>query len=201
MEEKLKEKFPKNYKIVAAISVFAMIAVVFSVSFAYFKTQVINISNPFETITGKVELNIDESNVASEKLLPILDSTKDTKALINDFNIKRTNDSNLEVCYDVYLVINNISESIKNSEYIKYELDYNGGTIIGNFANVEYRDNNTAAILLLNNQYLSKTDIVGKDYTFKIWMSYDSSVDQTHLLKNSGINANLYAAGYNGTCS
>lgn len=201
MEEQINEKYTKNNKVIMAICIFAMIVVVFSASFAYFKTQIVNISDPFETITGNVELSIDESNVASEKLLPILDSSKDTNALINDFNIKRTTDSNLDVCYDLYLKINDVSENIKNSEYIKYELEYNGGTIIGDFSEVEYADNNTAAILLLNNQYLSKTDIAGKDYTFKIWMSYDASVDQTHLLKNSGINANLYAAGYNGTCS
>ena len=195
----MKDKYPKNYLLLMAVSVFCLIAIVFSSSYAYFKARIVNNTNPFELIGGTIKLQLNENSISGDKLLPILDSQKDTNAQIKNFTVKRTDDSNVDVCYNVYLVIESISDNIKNSKYMKYELTNGSSTTTGNFSTVTYKDGKTI-ILLAQNKYLSKTNTTGDAYTLKVWLSYDGSVDQNSLL-GGNFSAHIYAQGNSGnTC-
>ena len=195
----MKDKYPKNYLLLMAVSVFCLIAIVFSSSYAYFKARIVNNTNPFELIGGTIKLQLNENSISGEKLLPILDSQKDTNAQIKNFTVKRTDDSNIDVCYNVYLVIESISDNIKNSKYMKYELTNGSSTTTGNFSTAAYQDGK-AIILLAQNKYLSKTNTTGDAYSLKVWLSYDGSVDQTSLL-GGNFSAHIYAQGNSGnTC-
>ena len=195
----MKDKYPKNYLLLMAVSVFCLIAIVFSSSYAYFKARIVNNTNPFELIGGTIKLQLNENSISGDKLLPILDSQKDTNAQIKNFTVKRTDDSNVDVCYNVYLVIESISDNIKNSKYMKYELTNGSSTTTGNFSAVAYQDGK-AIILLAQNKYLSKTNTTGDAYSLKVWLSYDGSVDQTSLL-GGNFSAHIYAQGNSGnTC-
>ncbi len=195
----MKDKYPKNYLLLMGVSVFCLIAIVFTSSYAYFKARIVNNTNPFELIGGTIKLQLSENSISGEKLLPILDSQKDTAAQIKNFTVKRSDDSNIDVCYNVYLVIESISDNIKNSKYMKYELTNGSSTTTGNFSTIAYQDGK-AIILLAQNKYLSNTDTTGDTYTLKIWLSYDESTDQSSLL-GGNFNAHIYAQGNNGeTC-
>ncbi len=195
----MKDKYPKNYLLLMAVSVFCLIAIVFSSSYAYFKARIVNNTNPFELIGGTIKLQLNENSISGDKLLPILDSQKDTSSQIKNFTVKRTDDSNIDVCYNVYLVIESISDNIKNSKYMKYELTNGSSTTTGNFSTVAYQDGK-AIILLAQNKYLSKTNTTGDAYSLKVWLSYDGSVDQTSLL-GGNFSAHIYAQGNSGnTC-
>ena len=195
----MKDKYPKNYLLLMAVSVFCLIAIVFSSSYAYFKARIVNNTNPFELIGGTIKLQLNENSISGEKLLPILDSQKDTNAQIKNFTVKRSDDSNIDVCYNVYLVIESISDNIKNSKYMKYELTNGSSTTTGNFSTAAYQDGK-AIILLAQNKYLSKTNTTGDAYSLKVWLSYDGSVDQTSLL-GGNFSAHIYAQGNSGnTC-
>ncbi len=195
----MKDKYPKNYLLLMAVSVFCLIAIVFSSSYAYFKARIVNNTNPFELIGGTIKLQLNENTISGDKLLPILDSQKDTNAQIKNFTVKRTDDSNVDVCYNVYLVIESISDNIKNSKYMKYELTNGSSTTTGNFSTAAYQDGK-AIILLAQNKYLSNTNTTGDAYTLKIWLSYDGSVDQNSLL-GGNFSAHIYAQGNSGnTC-
>ena len=195
----MKDKYPKNYLLLMAVSVFCLIAIVFSSSYAYFKARIVNNTNPFELIGGTIKLQLNENSISGDKLLPILDSQKDTNAQIKNFTVKRTDDSNVDVCYNVYLVIESISDNIKNSKYMKYELTNGSSTTTGNFSTAAYQDGK-AIILLAQNKYLSKTNTTGDAYTLKVWLSYDGSVDQNSLL-GGNFSAHIYAQGNSGnTC-
>ena len=195
----MKDKYPKNYLLLMAVSVFCLIAIVFTSSYAYFKARIVNNTNPFELIGGTIKLQLDEDTISGEKLLPILDSQKDTSAQIKNFTVKRSDDSNIDVCYNVYLVIESISDNIKNSKYMKYELTNGSSTTTGNFSTVTYKDGQ-AIILLAQNKYLSETNTTGDAYSLKIWLSYDGSADQTSLL-GGNFSAHIYAQGNSGkTC-
>ena len=195
----MKDKYPKNYLLLMAVSVFCLIAIVFSSSYAYFKARIVNNTNPFELIGGTIKLQLNENSISGDKLLPILDSQKDTSSQIKNFTVKRTSDSNVDVCYNVYLVIESISDNIKNSKYMKYELTNGSSTTTGNFSTAAYQDGK-AIILLAQNKYLSDTNTTGDAYSLKVWLSYDGSVDQTSLL-GGNFSAHIYAQGNSGnTC-
>ena len=195
----MKDKYPKNYLLLMAVSVFCLIAIVFSSSYAYFKARIVNNTSPFELIGGTIKLLLNENSISGDKLLPILDSQKDTNAQIKNFTVKRTDDSNIDVCYNVYLVIESISDNIKNSKYMKYELTNGSSTTTGNFSTAAYQDGK-AIILLAQNKYLSNTNTTGDAYSLKVWLSYDGSVDQTSLL-GGNFSAHIYAQGNSGnTC-
>ena len=195
----MKDKYPKNYLLLMAVSVFCLIAIVFSSSYAYFKARIVNNTSPFELIGGTIKLQLNENSISGDKLLPILDSQKDTSSQIKNFTVKRTDDSNIDVCYNVYLVIESISDNIKNSKYMKYELTNGSSTTTGNFSTAAYQDGK-AIILLAQNKYLSKTNTTGDAYSLKVWLSYDGSVDQTSLL-GGNFSAHIYAQGNSGnTC-
>ena len=102
-----------NYYVLMGISIFCLIVIVFTSSYAYFKTQVRGEGKGMNAILGTIDLDITENSISTNNLLPISDSSKDTKAQIKDFTVKRTSNSNTDVCYNLYLVVDSISSNIK----------------------------------------------------------------------------------------
>ena len=194
------DKIKNNYYVLMGISIFCLIVIVFTSSYAYFKAQVKGEGKGMNVILGTIDLDITENSISTNNLLPISDSSKDTKAQIKDFTVKRTSNSNTDVCYNLYLVIDSISSNIKNSKYLKYELTDGSNVVSGNLSNLGYNSDGKGYILLAKNKYLSKTDTIGNTYKLKIWLSYDKSTNQNDLL-NSNITTHIYASGNNGnTC-
>ena len=194
------DKIKNNYYVLMGISIFCLIVIVFTSSYAYFKTQVRGEGKGMNVILGTIDLDITENSISTNNLLPISDSSKDTKAQIKDFTVKRTSNSNTDVCYNLYLVVDSISSNIKNSKYLKYELTDGSNVVSGNLSNLGYNSDGKGYILLAKNKYLSKSDTTGNTYKLKIWLSYDKSTNQNDLL-NSNITTHIYASGNNGnTC-
>ena len=194
----MKEFKDKNYKLIMGISVTCLVLIIFASSYAYFKTKIINNTNPFSVKVGKVDLLIDTNQITIENAAPILDEDKNEKAITKTFTIKRTTDSNLDICYNLYLVIDQITDNIKNSKYLKYELtDKKSGEVISkNLSTAAYSEGKST--ILLKNQYLSDSDTTGVEYELKVWLSYDEVEDQTSLLGGS-LTAHLYVSGMQGT--
>ena len=194
------DKIKNNYYLLMGISIFCLIVIVFTSSYAYFKTQVRGEGKGMNVILGTIDLDITENSISTNNLLPISDSSKDTKAQIKDFTVKRTSNSNTDVCYNLYLVVDSISSNIKNSKYLKYELTDGSNVVSGNLSKLGYNSDGKGYILLAKNKYLSKSDTIGNTYKLKIWLSYDKSTNQNDLL-NSNITTHIYASGNNGnTC-
>ena len=194
------DKIKNNYYVLMGISIFCLIVIVFTSSYAYFKTQVRGEGKGMNVILGTIDLDITENSISTNNLLPISDSSKDTKAQIKDFTVKRTSNSNTDVCYNLYLVVDSISSNIKNSKYLKYELTDGSNVVSGNLSKLGYNSDGKGYILLAKNKYLSKSDTTGNTYKLKIWLSYDKSANQNDLL-NSNITTHIYASGNNGnTC-
>ena len=194
------DKIKNNYYVLMGISIFCLIVIVFTSSYAYFKAQVRGEGKGMNVILGTIDLDITENSISTNNLLPISDSSKDTKAQIKDFTVKRTSNSNLDVCYNLYLVVDSISSNIKNSKYLKYELTDGSNVVSGNLSKLGYNSDGKGYILLVKNKYLSKSDTTGNTYKLKIWLSYDKSANQNDLL-NSNITTHIYASGNNGnTC-
>ena len=194
------DKIKNNYYVLMGISIFCLIVIVFTSSYAYFKAQVRGEGKGMNVIAGTIDLDITENSISTNNLLPISDSSKDTKAQIKDFTVKRTSNSNTDVCYNLYLVIESISSNIKNSKYLKYELTDGSNVVSGNLSKLGYNSDGKGYILLAKNKYLSKSDTTGNTYKLKIWLSYDKSTNQNDLL-NSNITTHIYASGNNGnTC-
>ena len=194
------DKIKNNYYVLMGISIFCLIVIVFTSSYAYFKAQVKGEGKGMNVILGTIDLDITENSISTNNLLPISDSSKDTKAQIKDFTVKRTSNSDLDVCYNLYLVIDSISSNIKNSKYLKYELTDGSNVVSGNLSKLGYNSDGKGYILLAKNKYLSKSDTIGNTYKLKIWLSYDKSTNQNDLL-NSNITTHIYASGNNGnTC-
>ena len=194
------DKIKNNYYVLMGISIFCLIVIVFTSSYAYFKAQVRGEGKGMNVIPGTIDLDITENSISTNNLLPISDSSKDTKAQIKDFTVKRTSNSDLDVCYNLYLVIDSISSNIKNSKYLKYELTDGSNVVSGNLSKLGYNSDGKGYILLAKNKYLSKSDTIGNTYKLKIWLSYDKSTNQNDLL-NSNITTHIYASGNNGnTC-
>ena len=194
----MKEFKDKNYKLIMGISVMCLVLIIFASSYAYFKTKIVNNTNPFSVKVGKVDLLIDTNQITIENAAPILDEDKNEKAVTKTFTIKRTSDSNLDICYNLYLVIDQITDNIKNSKYLKYELtDKKSGEVISkNLSTAAYSEGKST--ILLKNQYLSDSDTSGVEYELKVWLSYDEVEDQTSLLGGS-LTAHLYVSGMQGT--
>ena len=194
------DKIKNNYYVLMGISIFCLIVIVFTSSYAYFKAQVKGEGKGMNVILGTIDLDITENSISTNNLLPISDSSKDTKAQIKDFTVKRTSNSNTDVCYNLYLVVDSISSNIKNSKYLKYELTDGSNVVSGNLSKLGYNSDGKGYILLAKNKYLSKSDTTGNTYKLKIWLSYDKSANQNDLL-NSNITTHIYASGNNGnTC-
>lgn len=190
------------------VSVLCLVIVVFASTYAYFTPFISGEGELINVISGKIKLSISENKITASNLAPIKDSTKDTRAQKNEFTISRTDDSNLDACYSLYLIIDNIGDSLKN-KWFKYELDYvdvngNDATLSGNFSSITPEEDGTLKIAFLTNQEIgdSKTS---RTYTLRLWLSYSETEDQTSILTGDAesrtFNAHVLASGQNGKCT
>lgn len=192
----------KSIVAMMSLSVLCLIIVVFASTYAYFTPFIEGEGELINVISGKIKLAISENKISASNLAPILDSTKDTKAQKNEFTISRTDDSNLDACYSLYLVVDTIGTALRNN-YFKYELDYGTNTVTGDFSNLTYAEDGTARIGLLVNQSITDAN-PSNTYTLRLWLSYDPDEDQTSLLTGEAstrvFNAHILASGQNGKC-
>jgi len=193
----------KGYIAVMIVSILCLVIIIFSTTYAYFTPRITGDENPMTFQAGKVKLSISENKISATNLTPILDSTKESKAQKNEFTISRTEDSNLEACYSLYLVVDEIGDNLKN-QYFKYELLYGDKVLEGDFSNLTFdEEEGTATIPFLTNQVISE-DNESNSYTLRLWLSYDPDNDQTSLLTGDvasrTFNAHIYANGVSGKC-
>lgn len=203
----MEEKSNKKYIAVMSLSVFCLIVIVVSVSYAYFTPRIVGEGKSVNAIAGKVKLQISESKINASNLLPIKDSSKSTKAQKNEFTISRTDESNLKACYSLYLVIDKIGDNLKN-KWFKYELDYvnvdgQKSTLEGNFENIVPEEDGTLKIAFLTNQEVNDVT-TSRTYTLRLWLSYSDTEDQTFILlgdaESKTFNARILAEGVSGEC-
>ena len=200
----------KRVYMLMGVSIFCLGLLILTVSYAYFKPIISGEGSSINVFAGKVKLSISESKITATNVVPIKDTSKDTKAEKNEFSISRTDESNLAACYSLYLVVDNIGDNLK-SEYFKYELSYTdkdsaiktASGNFGNFTNFNVDAEGNATIGLLINQELSD-DNPTNDYVLRLWLSYDENVDQTSILTGDAASktfeAHVYASGVTGTC-
>ena len=214
MDNQEKDKISRKSIIVTmSVSVVCLIAVIFAATYAYFRPQIVGEGKDINVVSGKIKLAISEEVITATNLAPILDSTKDTKAAKNTFTISRTEDSNLNACYSLNLVVKKIGSNLQN-KYFKYELTYgNGETIEGDFSDYSTRtpdENGEVTISLLTNQSITNTN-ESNTYTLRLWLSYDPDEDQTNLLydpatkqgttaESRSFEAYVQATGKSGSC-
>lgn len=196
--------------VMLGISVICLVFLVGSVTYAFFRPVIEGVGTPINISSGKVELEISESKITANNLMPIKDTSKDTKAQKNDFTISRSSDSSLDACYSLYLVVDSIGDALKN-KWLKYELSYtdkdgNAQTIEGNFENfssLTLDKDGKANIGLLVNQELSDTN-TSNSYTLRLWLSYSDTDDQSSILTGDAtsrtFSAHIYASGESGKC-
>ena len=196
------KKMSKSRIILITVIVMSLIVIVLAVTYAYFAPKIIGEGKDMNVTTGNVNLSISESKINATNVLPILDSTKDTKAQKNSFTISRTEDSSLGACYSLYLVVDSIGNALKNEDF-KYELSYGENIVSGDFSNLIPDEDGVIKIGLLTNQSLTE-EITSHNYTLRLWLSYRTDKDQTNILTGDGASrtfeAHILASGSSKAC-
>ncbi len=182
------------------ISIVSMLVLIVGVSVAYFNAKIVGTGKDMIISVGKMKLAIKDGEVKTDSLMPILDSTKETKANTQTFTVERTSDSSIKTaCYTIYLVIDNIGDNLKN-KFFKYELLSNNNIISsGDFNNT----NNEDKIELVSKQKITE-ETGSNTYTLRLWFSYDEVEDQTKYLQGSEetrtFTGHIYVSGNTGEC-
>ncbi len=207
----------RNSYILLSVSVFCLIVLVATATYAYFTPIIEGDGTLIDLVAGKVTLEISDENVTLQKVEPILDTNKTSKN--HTFTVGRTTDSNLNACYSLYLVVDELGSNFdkfvngssgdKFNKYLKYELDKDSQTVkTGTFADLvaetEVTDGESKykPILLAEQQEINGT--AKNSYTIRVWLSYDENVDQSEVLKGEDnariVKAHIKASGQNGLC-
>lgn len=202
----MKDSSNKKYIAVMVLSVFCLVVIVASVTYAYFVPKIVGEGHGVNNFAGKVKLSISESKITANNVLPIRDINKDNMAQKNEFIISRNEDSNLDACYSLFLVVDNIGENLK-SKWFKYELEYlDGGTnktIEGNFEGIVPDSEGNMKIAFLTNQELNET-ITSRNYVLRLWLSYSDTEDQSSILmgdtNSRTFSGHIKAEGISGIC-
>ena len=203
MENDVNTNSNKCYIGVMALGVVCLVVMVFAATYAYFSPRIVGEGADMRVLSGKVKLKISETKITANNLVPILDSTKATKAQKNEFTISRSDDSNLDACYQLFLVVDSIGSAMQN-KWFKYELLYGENSIEGDFSNLIFEeDGTTSKIALLDNQQVTSSN-PSNSYTLRVWLSYSDTEDQTSILTGEAstrqFSARIVASGQNGTC-
>lgn len=200
----MKETSNKKYIAVMCLSVFCLVVIIASVTYAYFTPRIVGNGKDVNVAAGKVKLEISETKIEVTNLLPIRDGNKDRLAEKNEFTISRKSDSNLNACYSLYLVIDEIGDNLKN-KWFKYEFDYGSGNpIVGDFASITPEEDGTLKLAFVTNQELSDDTVNSRNYTLRVWLSYSDTEDQSNILKGDAaartFKAHILAEGVSGKC-
>jgi hypothetical protein len=167
------------------ITIVVLLVAVFAVSYSYFSANVIN--NPSDTVvsSGKVELSIDDESINAVEIAPIYDEDYEMLAIHKNFAV--ISNSSLNSCVNIYLNVEEISDSLK-SEYFKYKIINGDNELIGDFKNAKSHEK----MLVLDNVFIEGSK--EKTFDLYIWVSYQENVNQTNML-NSKIKSNIYIEG------
>ena len=168
------------------ISILVLLAVTFTVSYAYFAPNFINNTKDTKVSTGNLNLSIDDESINAVEISPIYDNDYELLGIHKSFVV--ISDSTLNSCVNLYINVSEISEELK-SEYFKYKLIYDDKEIDGNFKNA----NNNEKLLIDSNIFLEGNS--EKNFDLYIWVSYQDDVDQLSML-NGQIKSNIYVEGF-----
>ncbi len=199
----------KNIYITTIISVACLIIITTMGTYAYFAPDIEGAGKSIRIASGKIDLVVSNFSVSPvSPLKPIYDNaiSTSTDAYKTTFTVSKSDDSNLDACYGIYLYVDEIGENLK-SEYFKYRFESDNTAILGSFdpSRASFDANGKAIISLIGNEYFSKTDNTPKEYTLTLWLSYDSVSDQSNILLGTDstrtFKGHLVASGRNGVCN
>lgn len=135
----MKEK-ELNYKFLIVIAV--LVPIILGITYAYFLANVNGTNTPVTgNTTAKFEIDLITTNdgyINATDLLPIPAENSATDSAIGTFRVK-TGNNDYKIKYTLYLDDIVISDNLKNSEDLKWELvnkDSNAIIASGNFLNV-----------------------------------------------------------------
>lgn len=113
----------RTYIFVLSLSVLSLVAIVSSVTFAYFRGSLINTNGTITAKGGVIDLTVTNSAVNPTILMPEVDSNIQTSDVVyrHTFSVVPTASTNLAGCYKIQLVVDSIGSNLK-SEYFKYKL-------------------------------------------------------------------------------
>ena len=190
--------------VVLLVLILAGLTIALGLSYSFFTSAISGSGSTLTIKAGDLDLTLTNTKVNPLSIEPIYESEVSSKAYTQTFTITRGSEANLEGCYDVYIVIDNIGEGLK-SKYLKYRISDGTYTREGNFApsNFTYV-NNKATIKVFSNHEIS-TDVLTHSYTLMLWLVYDPLVDQSTMLTGNDnsrtIEAHIEASGSLGRCT
>ena len=190
--------------VVLLVLILAGLTIALGLSYSFFTSRISGSGSTLTIKAGDLDLTLTNTKVNPLSIEPIYESEVSSKAYTQTFTITRGGEANLEGCYDVYIVIDNIGDSLK-SKYLKYRISDGTYTREGNFApsNFTYV-NNKATIKVFSNHEIS-TDALTHSYTLMLWLVYDPLVDQSTMLTGNEasrtIEAHIEASGSLGRCT
>ncbi len=168
------------------ISILVLLAITFTVSYAYFAPNFINNTKDTKVSTGDLDLSIDDESIDAVEISPIYDEDYELLGIHKNFTV--ISNSSLNSCVNLYINVSEISDELK-SEYFKYKLLYDGKEIDGNFLTANINEK----MLIEKGIFLeSKNE---KNFDLYIWVSYQDDVDQLSML-NGKIKSNIYVEGF-----
>lgn len=168
------------------ISILVLLAITFTVSYAYFAPNFINNTKDTKVSTGDLDLSIDDESIDAVEISPIYDADYELLGIHKSFTV--ISNSSLNSCVNLYINVSEISDELK-SEYFKYKLLYDGKEIDGNFLTANINEK----MLIEKGIFLeSKNE---KNFDLYIWVSYQDDVDQLSML-NGKIKSNIYVEGF-----
>lgn len=175
MKDKKESKL--NYKLLIMISV--IVPIVLSISYAYFLATVSGDNTVIDgNATNKFEIDLittDDGYINASDLLPISEDESSSKAAKGIFSVK-TGDNDYKINYSLSLTNIEISDNLKASEDLKWEL-WDTDTKI-KIANGSFKDA-TAPLLLKDNFIINKNKT--NNYEIRIYV-LETNSNQIDLL-------------------
>lgn len=193
----------KSYILAMIIGVLCLIVIIATATYAYFTSDITGNGGSVSVTTANSSLTITESKINVSNAAPILEATKDTKALSNTFTIGLGKETP-NACYTLSLEIDNIGENLKN-EWFKYELVKDNSVLkSGDFSGLTYDANGKSSIQFVQNQELSSSN-KSNTYTLRLWLEHSENDDQSYILKGDEqtrtFNGHIYASGNASKCN
>ena len=172
----MKEK-ELNYKFLIIIAV--LVPIILGITYAYFLA---NVNGTNRSVTGNTTAKFDidlvttnDGYINATDLLPITADSASTDAAIGTFSVK-TGNNDYKIKYTLYLDDIIISDNLKNSEHLKWELvnkDSNAIIASGNFLNV------ASKLELKNNMTIDSNQT--NNYEIRVYI-LETNTNQIELL-------------------
>ena len=168
----------KNKTLIITLSVLLICAIVAGISYAYWKTTyVANNINKINSSCFSMELTNEKNNIVIESTYPITDEKGKT---LTPYSFTITNTCDLFASYTINLEM--LEGTTLNSKYIKTMIN---SEAIANLASLPTKDVTVDGAIesrVLFSGSLGAGDSV--DYTFRLWMDYDTPLTEESMNKN-----------------